>query len=55
MPRVGFEPTIPVFGRAKTFRSLDRAVIVTGRILTYGGKYSKSHFVANVMNKVACI
>jgi hypothetical protein len=26
MPRLGFEPTIPVFERAKTFHALDRAV-----------------------------
>jgi hypothetical protein len=32
MPRVGFEPTIPVFERAKTVHALDRAVIVIGRI-----------------------
>jgi hypothetical protein len=30
MPRVGFEPTIPVFERAKTVHALDRAVIVLG-------------------------
>jgi hypothetical protein len=28
MPRVGFEPTIPVFERAKTFHALDRAATV---------------------------
>jgi hypothetical protein len=28
MPRVGFEPTIPVFERAKTVHALDRAVTV---------------------------
>jgi hypothetical protein len=30
MPRVGFEPTIPVFERAKTFHALDRAASVIG-------------------------
>jgi hypothetical protein len=30
MPRVGFQPTIPVFERARTFRVLDRAVTVIG-------------------------
>jgi hypothetical protein len=30
MPRVGFEPTIPVFERTKTVHALDRAAIVTG-------------------------
>jgi hypothetical protein len=29
MPWVGFESTIPVFERAKTFRALDRAAIVS--------------------------
>jgi hypothetical protein len=28
MPRAGFEPMIPVFERAKTFRSSDRAAIM---------------------------
>jgi hypothetical protein len=30
MPLVGFEPTIPLFERAKTVHALDRAVIVVG-------------------------
>jgi hypothetical protein len=30
MPWVGFELTIPVFERAKTFHALDRAAIVIG-------------------------
>jgi hypothetical protein len=30
MPWVGFEPTIPVFERAKTFHALDRAAILIG-------------------------
>jgi hypothetical protein len=30
MPRVGFETTIPVFERAKTFHALDRATYVIG-------------------------
>jgi hypothetical protein len=30
MPGVGFEPTIPVFERAKTFHALDRADVVIG-------------------------
>jgi shikimate 5-dehydrogenase len=32
MPLVGFEPTIPVFKRAKTFHALDRAATVTGAV-----------------------
>jgi hypothetical protein len=30
MPQVGFEPTIPVFGRAKTVHALDRADTMIG-------------------------
>jgi hypothetical protein len=30
MPRVGFEPTIPVFERAKAVHALDRAATVIG-------------------------
>jgi hypothetical protein len=30
MSRVGFEPAIPVFERAKTVHALDRAVTVIG-------------------------
>jgi hypothetical protein len=30
MPEVGFEPTIPVFERAKTFHALDRAATMIG-------------------------
>jgi hypothetical protein len=35
MPLAGFEPTIPVFKRAKTFHALDRAATVTGRGFAY--------------------
>jgi hypothetical protein len=34
LPRVGFEPTIPVFEGAKTVRALDRAATVIGKVLT---------------------
>jgi hypothetical protein len=33
MPRVGFEPKIPVFERAKTVHALDRAAAVNGSCL----------------------
>jgi hypothetical protein len=33
MPRVGFEPTIPVFEWAKTVHALDLVATVIGRIL----------------------
>jgi hypothetical protein len=32
MPQVGFEPTIPVFERAKTVHALDRTATVIGEI-----------------------
>jgi hypothetical protein len=35
MPLLGFEPTIPVFKRAKTFHVSDRAATVTGSNPTY--------------------
>jgi hypothetical protein len=35
MPLAGFEPTIPVFKRAKTFHALDRAATATGIICTH--------------------
>jgi hypothetical protein len=35
MPLAGFEPTIPVFKRAKTFHALDRAATVTGMYHVY--------------------
>jgi hypothetical protein len=34
MPPVGFEPTIPVFERAKTVHVLDRAATAIGALLT---------------------
>jgi hypothetical protein len=34
MPQVGFEPTIAVFERAKTFHVLDRAATAIGYLLT---------------------
>jgi hypothetical protein len=35
MPLAGFEPTIPVFKRAKTFHALDRAANVTSSVWIY--------------------
>jgi hypothetical protein len=32
MPRVGFEPTTPVFERVKTVHVLDRAATVIGKV-----------------------
>jgi hypothetical protein len=39
MPRKGFEPTIPVFERAKTVHDLDRAATVIGKELHYVSQY----------------
>jgi hypothetical protein len=56
MPLAGFEPTIPVFKRAKTFHALDRAATVIGteRLLaSQNGLYSmelKRALVNTVMN-----
>jgi hypothetical protein len=36
MPLAGFEPTMPVFERAKTCHALDRADTVTGLQTTLG-------------------
>jgi hypothetical protein len=35
MPRVGFEPTIPIFERAKTAHALDRSAAVIGILTSY--------------------
>jgi hypothetical protein len=45
MPWVGFEPTIPVFERAKTVHALDRAATVIGELHTtnWGGTWQKQN------------
>jgi hypothetical protein len=35
MPRVGFEPTTPVFVRAKTVQALDRTVTTSAHYMEY--------------------
>jgi hypothetical protein len=35
MPRMEFEPMIPVFERAKTFHVLDRSATVIGKMQAY--------------------
>jgi len=40
MPRVGFEPTIPVLERPKTVRASGRLVIRTSLIVSYRGETS---------------
>jgi hypothetical protein len=46
MPWVGFEPTIPVFERAKTLHALDRAAIVIGN---YSG-LARVYGISSVLN-----
>jgi hypothetical protein len=41
MPRVGFEPTIPVFERSKTIRALDSAAIGTANFGIVGSNPSR--------------
>jgi hypothetical protein len=56
MPLAGFEPTIPVFKRAKTFHALDRAASVTGRYKRYrGNEYTRNNrrIVGRVVFNVA--
>jgi hypothetical protein len=50
MPRVGFEPTTPVFERAKIVHASDCAASVTGNITTQAGGFVATCTVAgNVM------
>jgi hypothetical protein len=48
MPWVGFEPTIPVFERAKTFHALDRAATVVGTVKLY--MRFTNELIVNVQN-----
>jgi hypothetical protein len=41
---VGFEPTIPVFERAKTVQAFDRAATVIGSSEVYVSKYFGTGF-----------
>jgi hypothetical protein len=41
MPLVGFEPTISVFERAKTFHAIDRAVPVIGSKNSWANTFFK--------------
>jgi hypothetical protein len=45
MPRVGFEPTIPVFVKAKTVHALERAATVIGNYALYSPPMSFSSSV----------
>jgi hypothetical protein len=43
MPQVGFEPTIPVFERAQTVHTLDRAATLIGQSLVYAHYFRRLH------------
>jgi hypothetical protein len=44
---VGFEPTIPVFERAKTVHAFDRAAAVIGNSI----KFKKTYFEASILEE----
>jgi hypothetical protein len=46
MPRMGFEPTIPVFERAKSVHALDREATVIGQNVFTKYKSSVTRLVA---------
>jgi hypothetical protein len=48
MPRVVFEPTIPVFERAETVHAIDHAAIVIGRLLYTKPKMSFIRFLKKI-------
>jgi hypothetical protein len=53
MPQVGFEPTIPVFERAKTVHPLDRAATVIGGSLHLVNVNFQFHFISLIcMSKI---
>jgi hypothetical protein len=43
MPRVGFEPTAPLFEREETVHALDRAATVIGTTTYSEGNYEYRH------------
>jgi hypothetical protein len=52
MPRVGFEPTIPVFERAKMVHALDRAAAVIGTFtFTFTFTYTLSFHLYTGLSK----
>jgi hypothetical protein len=51
VPRVGFEPTIPVFERARTFRALYRAATVFGCPVPKGLRLSEKTVPKDLRNK----
>jgi hypothetical protein len=52
MPRVGYEPTIPAFERAKTFHASDRAATVISRRCRQTAKKQKAK--SDLRNATGC-
>jgi hypothetical protein len=60
MPLAGFEPTIPVFKRAKTFHALDSAATVTGEVYfcNYAispGRYIDLYVMREIVENNTCL
>jgi hypothetical protein len=55
MPRVEFEPTIPVLERAKTFHALERAATVIGKCVIVSVDRKKQRGAFQVQTKEKCI
>jgi hypothetical protein len=50
MPRVGFEPTTPVFERAKTVHALYRAGTVIGHEDVWGSRSIAPRFLSSALD-----
>jgi hypothetical protein len=55
MPRLGFEPTIPVFKRAKTLHTLERAATVISDPMSVKEKYKPLSFSLHIIFSYAYI
>jgi hypothetical protein len=55
MPRVGFESTIPVFERAKTFYVLGRAVTVFGNLCSRKVEFWTSTWEVAIISKITAV
>jgi hypothetical protein len=55
MPRMGVEPTIPVFERANTVHTLDRAATVIGISTEYCSEQTrKKYFIPKLLHGTEC-
>jgi hypothetical protein len=55
MTQVGFEPTIPVFKRAKTVHSLDREATMNGEVCKYCIQVQNKHKILKFLKSNHCI